>query len=141
MIGTLSPVQEINPSPSGNFGATIRRQVPAQGAPRGVGGPGIVVSSNQLGPRPGVRPVHVTRPMTDNLDREFIEHPMPLPPQGPPATAQIRRAPADVAPHRMAAKKPLEEQHLNCQRAAQFPLQRADSVQPEHLTRVGLPTQ
>ncbi|EFO92803.1 hypothetical protein CRE_09936 [Caenorhabditis remanei] len=130
----------VNPSPSGNFGATIRRQVPAQGAPRGVGGPGIVVSSNQLGPRPGVRPVHVTRPMTDNLDREFIEHPMPLPPQGPPATAQIRRAPADVAPHRMTAEQRLEQQQLNRQRA-QFPMQRGGVQQPQQQATNRVPTQ
>ncbi|KAF1746270.1 hypothetical protein GCK72_022723 [Caenorhabditis remanei] len=34
--------------------------------------------------------------MTDNLDREFTDNPMPLPPQGPPA-AQIHRARADRA--------------------------------------------
>lgn len=129
----------VNPSPSSipGLGGSVRRQMPVQGAPRGIGGPGIVVS-NRLGGPPN-RPVHITRPMTDNLDRDFIEHPMPLPPQGPP-----RRPPADVAPHRMTQEQRMEQQLLNRQRAAQFPMhpvQRPPGVPPQQQAPriVGIP--
>ncbi|KAF1746119.1 hypothetical protein GCK72_022571 [Caenorhabditis remanei] len=62
----------VSPLSPGGFGASVSRQMPAQGAPQEVGGPGIVVSS-QLGlARPEVCPVYVTRAVTDNLGRKLI---------------------------------------------------------------------